>query len=128
IDAEVGRAIDMLAPNDLLLVVSGFGMEDVQLSKRLLARILGRSDPNGGDERAPDGFLMGYGTNVARGQISRGSIVDVTPTVLYYLGVPVGRDMDGYARTDLFQPSYTSSHTVRIIGTHENRLSGADKQ
>ena len=27
---------------------------------------------------------------------------DVAPTVLYYLGVPIGRDMDGFTRADLF--------------------------
>jgi hypothetical protein len=122
IDAEVGRVMAQLAPNDLLMVVSGFGMEDVILPKRLLARLLGRSDPNGGHERAPDGFLIAYGGNVARGRFSRGAIVDLAPTVLYYMGLPVGRDMDGYARTDLFWPGYGLSHTLKIIGTHENRI------
>ena len=50
----------------------------------------------------PDGFLLAYGTAVAPGRKQRGSIVDVTPTILYFLGVPIGRDMDGYARADLF--------------------------
>jgi hypothetical protein len=38
------------------------------------------------------------------------------------MGLPVGRDMDGYARTDLFWPGYGLSHTLKIIGTHENRI------
>ena len=36
------------------------------------------------------------------GRPDRGSVADVTPTVLYFLGLPIGRDMDGIARTDFF--------------------------
>jgi len=127
IDVEVGRVINDLSPNDLLVVVSGFGMEEVAWPKRVLARLLGRSDPNGGHERAPDGFLIAYGTNVARGRFPRGAIVDVAPTVLYYMGLPIGRDMDGYARTDLFWPGFALAHTLKFIGTHEHRIAAADR-
>ena len=53
------------------------------------------------------------------GQYPRGAIVDLAPTVLYYMGVPVGRDMDGFARTDLFTASYTLEHPVKYVATHE---------
>jgi Type I phosphodiesterase / nucleotide pyrophosphatase len=124
IDDEVGRAVASLGPNDLLLVVSGFGMEPVTLPKRLLARLLGRPDWTGGHESAPDGFLLAYGSNVAHGQFPRGSIVDLTPTVLYYMGLAVGRDMDGFARTDLFVRSYTLEHPVTFVATHERLADG----
>jgi hypothetical protein len=121
IDDEIGRALakQVASPNDLLLVVSGFGMAAVPWFKREVARLLGQSDPSGGHEAAPDGFLMAYGGNVARGQFPRGAIVDLAPTVLYYLGLPVGRDMDGFARTDLFLASYTTDHPIAYIATHE---------
>jgi hypothetical protein len=41
------------------------------------------------------------------------------PTVLYFLGLPVGRDMDGYARTDLFVPSFTSDRPITFIPTYD---------
>jgi hypothetical protein len=121
IDGEIGRALakQQGAPNDLLLVVSGFGMAPVPWAKREVARLLGLSDPSGGHDAAPDGFLLAYGSNVARGQFPRGAIVDLAPTVLYYLGLPVGRDMDGFARTDLFLASYTIDHPITYIATHE---------
>jgi hypothetical protein len=120
IDSEIGRAIaKQSGPNDLLLVVSGFGMGPVPWPKREVARLLGLADPSGSHEGAPDGFLLAYGGNVARGQFPRGAIVDVAPTVLYYLGLPVGRDMDGFARTDLFLSSYAGDHPIAYIPTHE---------
>jgi hypothetical protein len=120
IDSEIGRALDkQQSPNDLLLVVSGFGMTPVSWTKREVARLLSQPDPNGSHESAPDGFLLAYGGNVARGQFPRGAIVDLAPTLLYYLGLPVGRDMDGFARTDLFLASYTVDHPLSYIATHE---------
>jgi hypothetical protein len=119
IDFEIGRVIDAQAPGDLLLVISGFGMERVSLTKRIVARILGRVDLTGSHEGAPDGFLIAYGTQVVHAELRRGAIVDVAPTVLYYLGLPVGRDMDGFARSDLFLRPYRREHPVTYISTHE---------
>jgi Type I phosphodiesterase / nucleotide pyrophosphatase len=119
IDAEVGTAIASLGGDDLLLVVSGFGMEPVTFGKRLLARVLGEPDQTGTHERAPDGFLLAYGGPVKPGRAPLGSVVDVAPTVLYFLGLPVARDMDGYARTDIFQPEFTTARPITFIPTYE---------
>ena len=119
IDAEIGLEMAQLHAGDLLLVVSGFGMEPVTLPKRALARLLGEPDLSGTHERAPDGFLLAYGSDVAAGTLPRGSIVDLAPTALYYLGLPIARDMDGYARTDLFTPAFTSARPVTYIRSYE---------
>ncbi len=119
IDADIGRVIDRQAPGDLLLVVSGFGMERVTLPKRLLARLLGQADLTGSHEGAPDGFIIAHGSQVLHAELPRGAIVDVAPTVLYYLGLPVGRDMDGFARSDMFVRAFRREHPVTYISTHE---------
>jgi len=119
IDSDVGRVIDAQAPGDLLLVISGFGMERVSLVKRAVAYLMQEPDLTGTHEGAPDGFLMAYGSQVVRSELQRGAIVDIAPTVLYYLGIPVGRDMDGFARSDLFLPAYRREHPVTYISTHE---------
>jgi len=66
----------------------------------------------------PDGFLLAFGDAVAPGRHQRGSVVDVTPTVLYFLGLAVGRDMDGYARTDLFTRAFTDERPIAFIPTY----------
>lgn len=118
IDSEIGEAIESLTPGDLLLVVSGFGMQRLNLVKRLAGRLLGDEDMSGTHERAPDGFLLAYGAAVAPGRHQRGAIVDVTPTILYFLGLPVGRDMDGYARADLFDRDFTAERPVAYIPSY----------
>lgn len=122
IDGEIGAAMGRLAPGDLLLVVSGFGMDPVPPSKRLLAWMLGDRALTGSHEAGPDGFLLAYGTNVATGTVPRGSVTDLAPTVLYYMGIPVGRDMDGDPRTDLFAPRFAFEQPVRYVASHEGTL------
>ena len=119
IDSRVGAMMEALGPDDLLLVVSGFGMEPVGVGRRLLARAIGDPDLSGTHERAPDGFMLAYGTPVAPGRVPRGSVVDVAPTVLYFLGLPVGRDVDGYARTDMFTRAFTARQPITFIPTYE---------
>jgi predicted AlkP superfamily phosphohydrolase/phosphomutase len=121
IDEAIGRAMAALDQNDLLLVVSGYGMEPLGFGKRLAARLIGDPDISGTHEGAPDGFLMAYGASVAKGRRlqARGSVVDVVPTILYFLGLPIGRDMDGYARTDLFQRSFTDDRPMTFIPTYD---------
>ena len=118
IDMEVGATLESLAADDLLLVISGFGMQPLHPLKRLLGRVLGEGGLAGTHERAPDGFLLAYGSAVERGRRPRGAIVDVAPTILYYLGLPIGRDMDGYARADLFTRTFTAERPIAFIPTH----------
>ena len=118
VDSLVGDAMASLAEGDLLLVVSGFGMEPLTVGKRVLERVAGNPRFSGTHERAPDGFLLAYGTPVASARPSRGAVVDVAPTLLYFLGLPVARDMDGFARTDLFTPAFNEQRTITFIPTY----------
>jgi hypothetical protein len=118
VDAVVGSSLELLQRGDLLLVVSAFGMEPLSPGKRVLEQLVGNPRISGTHERAPDGFVLAYGSHVAPGHPNRASLVDVTPTILYYLGLPVARDMDGFARTDLFQSSFTASRPVTFIPSY----------
>lgn len=118
IDGEIGTALDTIAPGDLLVVVSGFGMQPLNPVKRVIGRLLGDPDFSGTHDRAPDGFLVAYGAAARPGRWQRGSIVDVAPTLLYFLGLPVARDMDGYARSDLFIPAFTAERPVVFIPSY----------
>ena len=118
IDGEIGTALDGLAPGDLLLVASGFGMARLNPVKQAVGRLLGDPDFTGTHERAPDGFLLAYGTDTQAGHRPRGSIVDIAPTILYFLGLPIARDMDGYARADLFSRAFTAERPIAFIPTY----------
>ena len=119
VDQLLGRVMATLRPGDLLLVVSGFGMQPMSVGKRLLERTVGNPEPSGTHEPAPDGFLFAFGTDVRPGRLPRGSVVDLAPTILYFFGLPVGRDMDGFARTDIFSPAFSEGRPITFIPTYE---------
>jgi hypothetical protein len=85
----------------------------------MLERVVGDRRFSGTHERAPDGFVMAFGAPVAPGRLPRGEVVDIVPTLLYFLGLPVARDMDGSARTDLFSAAFNAPRTITRIPTYE---------
>lgn len=118
IDSEVAAVADSMAPGDLLVIVSGFGMQPLNPLKQAMARLLGDPDFSGTHELAPDGFLLAYGAAAEPGRRERGSIVDVAPTLLYFLGLPVARDMDGYTRADLFTQAFKAERPIVFIPSY----------
>ncbi len=118
LDGQIGRLADRLGPDDVLLVVSAFGMEPLSPGKRLLERLVGNAAVSGTHERAPDGFLLAYGAQVQPGRPPRATVLDLAPTVLYFFGLPAGRDMEGFARTELFRGSFTAERPVTYIPTY----------
>ena len=118
IDSELDAATARMRSDDLLVVVSGFGMQPLNQIKQTIARLLGDPNFTGTHERAPDGFILAYGASVQSGRRPRGSIVDVAPTLLYFLGLPIARDMDGFARADLFTRDYTAERPIVFIPSY----------
>jgi hypothetical protein len=119
VDSLVGDALAQLGRDDLLMVVSGFGMEAQTPGKRLLERLVGDPRFSGTHERGPDGFLLAYGAAAAPARQARGAVVDVAPTLLYFLGLPVARDMDGIVRADVFTREFNEQRTITFIPSYE---------
>jgi hypothetical protein len=117
-DAEVGRLLGRLEGTDLLLVMSGYRLESPNPLERLRRRVLDTAGLAAEANRS-DGFLLAYGRLVAPGRKPAGAIVDVLPTLLYYLGLPVARDLDGSARTDLFLATFTGDRPVSFIRSYD---------
>jgi predicted AlkP superfamily phosphohydrolase/phosphomutase len=56
-----------------------------------------------------DGILLAQGPNIRRNAVIEGAgIIDVAPTIIYALGMPVPSDMDGNPLTGLFEEAYAS--------------------
>ncbi len=111
VDDFVARLVARTGPADTVLIVSDHGAGPVE-----------RYDPDkpvSGDHRI-EGIVIAAGNHVRRGAAaSSPSILDVTPTVLYLLGLPVGADMTGEVMTDLVDPAFLARHPPRDISTYE---------
>src|SRR6185436_17873504 len=66
------------------------------------------------------GIFVAAGPHVRAGaQVDGASVLDVTPTVLHYLGIPIGKDMDGKVLDGVFEPDFVKRFPVRYVPTHE---------
>jgi predicted AlkP superfamily phosphohydrolase/phosphomutase len=62
----------------------------------------------------PTGIFVAAGPDIRKGaRILEARIVDVAPTVLYALDLPVPEDMDGRPLLDIFEPDFRAAHPVR---------------
>jgi len=59
-----------------------------------------------------NGLFMAYGQNCVRKGTVPASVLDITPTVLYFLGLPIPKGMDGKALTNIFAPSLVKARQV----------------
>jgi hypothetical protein len=53
------------------------------------------------------------------------SLLDVAPTVLALLGVPLSRELPGRVQADLFPPSFAERHPARWVPTYGDRAAKA---
>jgi Tfp pilus assembly protein PilF len=59
------------------------------------------------------GIFVASGGRFRKGaSLSEVSILDLTPTILTYFGLPVGEDMQGRPMTEVFQPEFLQEHPV----------------
>jgi predicted AlkP superfamily phosphohydrolase/phosphomutase len=93
-DALVGLLLEGFDEDDLVLVVSDHGFEAETFDHVPQVQAL---RPTGGheSEQARDGVVFARGAGIATGPSTGMTIHDVTPTILAWLGLPVGADMDG---------------------------------
>jgi tetratricopeptide (TPR) repeat protein len=76
----------------------------------------------------PHGIFIATGPQIRKGAALEGaSVLDVTPTLLHYLGIPVGRDMDGKV-LDIFEPAFLEKHPIRYVATHETPEDDSDSE
>lgn len=106
-----------LGPDDILVVVSAYGMEPVPLWRRLFSA----RERSGTHANAPDGLLLVVGGGVRPGETLRSaSILDVAPTLLYLTGLPVGRDMEGRVLAEMLEEAFVRAHPVTYIPSYES--------
>ena len=84
-----------------------------------------------------DGIILAQGPHVrCNARIEQAGIIDVAPTVLYALGMPIPSDMDGKPLTVLFEEvytretaaSYTDERTVEDVASDKYGYSEEEEE
>lgn len=70
----------------------------------------------------PDGVVIVSGGGVASAQSITGSVMDVTPTLLYMAGLRVPEGLDGTVLTDAFTPSHLQDQPVETIAALSSKV------
>jgi hypothetical protein len=96
-----------LAP-DLTLALRDGGFVSIPPSDSALKP---RPHPSGAHR--PEGIFVAAGPGIRRGvSLPRQSILDVAPTLLYTLGLPVPEDFEGRVPAEMFEPSRLQDRPV----------------
>jgi len=96
VDVRVGRILEELqGPDTLVLAVSDHGFGDGPKKHPF------KAEPYGGIHWSTGAMIAAAPNMQASGKLKKASVIDITPTILHFLGLPVAEDMRGKVIEDL---------------------------
>jgi arylsulfatase A-like enzyme len=108
LDHVVGRIIDKSPENATFILVSDHGFN-------FSPQGYGHYDT----PSIPHGVFAIKGPGVKRAnRLEHAHIHDITPTLLYLFGLPVGEDMDGRVLVEAFEDDFNKSRKIRFIPSY----------
>lgn len=119
IDKLLETYMEVAGEDTLLMVLSDHGMTATP-------KYLGKPAPSG--QHREEGLLLLKGPGVKKGAEIQAGILDITPTLLYYLGLPVAKDMDGKILRDAFKEEFLKSRPDAFVATYEEEGKRKDEQ
>ena len=121
VDSLVGKMIELAEDDTYVVVVSDHGFRAISPELREVTP----PGISGAHWDGPPGIFLMVGPHVRRDVTLQGvGVLDVTPTVLYALGLPVAEDFNGNVLLDAFEEGYVRSHPVRKLPTCGPRETG----
>ncbi|MDH3403234.1 MAG: alkaline phosphatase family protein [Acidobacteriota bacterium] len=112
LDARPGRG-------RVLAVVSASGWREPRGWRRLSA-LSRRGALRGSQAGGPDGMLLLSGPGVQAGlRLAKAELVDVLPTLLYSVDLPIARDFDGRVLTAAFESAFLARQPVTFVPSYE---------
>jgi len=99
-DMMLERMLKLAGPDTTVIVMSDHGFQSDHLRLRRTPKF------NAGPamEHAPYGMVVMAGPGIAKGeQLFGASLLDIAPTILRLMGLPVGEDMDGKVLEQVFE-------------------------
>jgi len=119
-DEVIGKYLAAKKDNELLVVYSPHGIDYLPVWKRMVELFLGNPKISAFHENAPKGVVFFYGKGISPGKnIEDMKIIDMTPTFLHYLSLPLGKDMDGIVNSSIFKSSFNIENPVLYISSYE---------
>lgn len=131
-DAFLAELLTHVDANTVVLVVSDHGFEAsgqlpaLKPAEKLFtgpeaeaAHLRGEIAVGQSGKHHIEGVLIAAGGPIRRGATVKASLLDVTPTILAILGLPVPSDMEGRVLGEMLEPAFLASHPVKRIASYE---------
>ncbi|MEM6792367.1 MAG: alkaline phosphatase family protein [Acidobacteriota bacterium] len=121
LDASLARLWASMEGPKMMVIVSAHGVHEAPLWEEARRVVLRRQPPTRGSvHEGPDGLLLAIGEGiVTSGSALDARLVDLTPTLLYSLGLPVARDLDGSVLTGVFENSFMARQPLNFVPSYE---------
>jgi len=123
-DSIIGSFLSSMKDDEVLLIYSPHGMSPIPLWKRVINFIYGSEEISAYHDNAPDGIAIFIGSSINRnGLQGEFEIVDIAPSILYLMGFPVARDMDGNVIKRIVEPKTLQRNPIFFIRSYEGEIS-----
>lgn len=120
LDAELAALWEALPPPRLLVVGSAYGVVAPAGATRLWRELTGSHRTDGTLDGPADGLLLMRGENVRLGvHLADARIVDLAPTLLYALALPIARDFEGRVLAEAFEPALLQRRALAFVPSYE---------
>jgi hypothetical protein len=119
-DQIIGKHMATMKEDELLIVYSPHGVEPLPIWKRIAFWVFEDPDVSASHSNSPEGVVFFYGKNIIHGRRIEGMrLIDMAPTLLNYLELPVGKDMDGIVNSSMFVEDFKIGNPVLYISSYE---------
>jgi hypothetical protein len=75
-----------------------------------------------------NGFMIAAGPGIKRTNLQKASVLDITPTILHLLGLPVAQDMDGRVLLEAMERKLMLERPVAYIDSYDRLIRGGSQQ
>lgn len=119
LQGEMAGGVGRSAPDLVVTFRKGYGLVGDEIALHDIADTgeIVSDARNWSGNHEKEGIFIAHGEHFKKGiDIREAEIIDVAPTVLYTLGVPVPRHMDGRMLTGIFDEDFLKEHEVRFSG------------
>ncbi len=118
-DRRLGRLMAMAGPDTVVIVVSDHGFKFRPYG------FYHYGLDAGGGTIAPPGVIFLWGPPIRpQARLQAPSVFDVTPTLLYLMGLPIGQDMDGRVLTEAINSQLLAGRPIQWVATHDTGRRG----
>ena len=127
LDGAIARLWSRLPEPRMLIIASPYGVSPPRGASKLLAELERRRRVEGTLSGAPDGMLLVAGSGFSHGvRLADAAIADVVPTLLYALGLPIARDLDGRPLGAAFAGAILARRPFTFVSSYEGFARGED--